>query len=209
MYTDRLKVMLELQALQNFNPSQKSSSQNFLFKEVFNEMLIEQKLLGTTNQSQENKQQVNLLQQTMYTKPITNYVPTNVQTKLSSANNFEQIIEKAAEKYQLPAKLIHSIIKHESNFNPNAVSRAGAAGLMQLMPRTAQSLGVKNAFDPMDNIFGGSKYIRQMLDRYNGDIRLALAAYNAGPGNVDKYNGVPPFKETQNYVSKVMNTYFA
>lgn len=209
MYTDRLKVMLELQALQNFNPSQKSSSQNFLFKEVFNEMLIEQKLLGTTNQSQENEQQVNLLQQTMYTKPITNYVPTNVQTKLSSANNFEQIIEKAAEKYQLPAKLIHSIIKHESNFNPNAVSRAGAAGLMQLMPRTAQSLGVKNAFDPMDNIFGGSKYIRQMLDRYNGDIRLALAAYNAGPGNVDKYNGVPPFKETQNYVSKVMNTYFA
>lgn len=209
MYIDRLKVMIELQALQNFNPSQKSSSQNFLFKEVFNEMLIEQKLLGTTNQSQENEQQVNLLQQTMYTKPITNYVPTNVQTKLSSANNFEQIIEKAAEKYQLPAKLIHSIIKHESNFNPNAVSRAGAAGLMQLMPRTAQSLGVKNAFDPMDNIFGGSKYIRQMLDRYNGDIRLALAAYNAGPGNVDKYNGVPPFKETQNYVSKVMNTYFA
>ncbi|WP_052712212.1 lytic transglycosylase domain-containing protein [Domibacillus indicus] len=123
--------------------------------------------------------------------------------------DFDDIISRAAEKYNVPKKLIQSVIKQESNFNPNAVSYAGASGLMQLMPGTASYLGVKNSADPEQNVFGGTKYLRQMLDMFDGDISLALAAYNAGPGNVKKYGGIPPFNETQNYVKKVTGYYNA
>lgn len=128
---------------------------------------------------------------------------------LSENQSINNIIAKAAEKYNLPEKLIKSVIKHESNFNSMVVSGAGASGLMQLMPATARGLGVKDIFDPEQNVMGGSKYLRQMLDKYDGDIRLALAAYNAGPGNVDKYGDLPPFKETQAYVLKVTDSYFS
>ena len=100
--------------------------------------------------------------------------------------------------------LLKSIAKAESNFNPTAVSHAGAVGIMQLMPTTAQSLGVTNSYDARQNIMGGAKYISSLLSKYNGDTSLALAAYNAGSGNVAKYGGIPPFAETQNYVKKVM-----
>lgn len=126
---------------------------------------------------------------------------------MSIANDFEAIIEKAATTYGVPAKLIQSVIKHESSFNPNAVSHAGASGLMQLMPTTAKFLGVADAFNPEQNIMGGAKYLSQLMKKYDGDISMTLAAYNAGPGNVAKYDGIPPFKETQNYVKKVLNTY--
>lgn len=126
---------------------------------------------------------------------------------LAGANQYSAIIEKAAKQYDLDPKLIASIMKQESNFKSTAKSYAGATGLMQLMPGTAKYVGVKNSLDPEQNIMGGAKYLRMMLDQFGGNITTALAAYNAGPGNVKKYGGVPPFKETQNYVTKVTGYY--
>ncbi len=116
---------------------------------------------------------------------------------------WDEIINKASEKYNVPKNLIAAVITVESAGNPAAQSPVGAAGLMQLMPGTAKDLGVRNRLNPEENILGGTKYLRQLLDQFDGDTKLAVAAYNAGPGNVQKYNGVPPFKETQNYVNRI------
>lgn len=123
---------------------------------------------------------------------------------LGESKSMDEIFQQAAEKYNVPVELLKSIGKAESDFNPNAVSRCGAMGVMQLMPGTAKELGVTDAFDPEQNIMGGAKYIAGLLKKYNGDTKLALAAYNAGSNNVKKYGGIPPFEETQNYVKKVM-----
>ncbi|QQR82018.1 MAG: lytic transglycosylase domain-containing protein [Deltaproteobacteria bacterium] len=114
-------------------------------------------------------------------------------------------VQNASEKYNLPPSLVLGVIKQESGFKPKAESQCGAQGLMQLMPETAKGLGVKDSFSIEQNIEGGCKYLRQMLDRFNGNVTHALAAYNAGPGNVEKYNGVPPFAETKNYVKSVVS----
>lgn len=124
---------------------------------------------------------------------------------LGETKSLDEIFDKAAEKYNVPVNLLKAIGKAESNFDTNAVSRCGAQGIMQLMPATAESLGVTDAFDAEQNIMGGAKYISGLLNKYDGNTTLALAAYNAGSGNVAKYGGVPPFKETQNYVKKVTN----
>lgn len=124
---------------------------------------------------------------------------------LNQANSLDAIFEKAAKQCGVSADLLKAVGKAESSFNPNAVSRCGAQGVMQLMPATAASLGVKNSFDPEQNIMGGAKYLSQLLDKYDGNVSFALAAYNAGSGNVAKYGGIPPFKETQNYVQKVLS----
>jgi len=111
-----------------------------------------------------------------------------------------EAVERIAAQHQLPPQLIHSVIKVESNYNPFAVSPKGARGLMQLIPSTARRFGVSDSFNPLENIQGGAKYLKYLLDLYNGDYPLALAAYNAGEGAVAKYRGVPPYAETQNYL---------
>lgn len=126
---------------------------------------------------------------------------------LSCSAQLDAIFNEAASKYGVDAKFLKSIAKCESDFSTECTSHSGAMGIMQLMPQTAASLGVTNAYDPYQNIMGGARYISEKLDQYNGDKSLALAAYNAGSGNVAKYGGIPPFKETQNYVAKVMAYY--
>ena len=128
-------------------------------------------------------------------------------TSSSSSTSLDAYFEEASEKYNVDVKLLKAIAHAESNFNPNATSSSGAMGVMQLMPSTAKSLGITDAYNAYDNIMGGAKVISQHLANYNGDVSLALAAYNAGSGNVAKYGGVPPFTETQNYIKKVLAYY--
>jgi len=135
---------------------------------------------------------------------------TNTKKTSTSIKNppYNDMINKVAHKHKLNPFFIHAIIKQESQYNPNAKSPAGAIGLMQLMPRTAKDLGVKNRYNPEQNIQGGTKHLIYLLKKYDGDPNLALAAYNAGEGNVDKYKGIPPFPETQDYVKKVTRNFF-
>lgn len=128
--------------------------------------------------------------------------------KLSpSRAGYDKLIREAAAYYSLPEALIKAVIAAESAFEPTAVSSAGAMGLMQLHPQTASAMAVSNSFDPKENIFGGTRYLRFMLNRFQGDVSLAAAAYNAGPSAVEKAGGIPPFKETRAYVSRVLKLY--
>lgn len=135
----------------------------------------------------------------------TSYVPS--ASGSGSSSEFDSIIKEASAKYNVEPALIKAVIHQESAFNPQATSYCGAQGLMQLMPETAADLGVKNAYDPRENIMGGAKYLSQLKQMFNGDLTKTIAAYNAGPGNVQQYGGVPPFQETQNYVDKVLGYY--
>ncbi|HAR80750.1 MAG TPA: hypothetical protein DCR21_07965 [Succinivibrionaceae bacterium] len=135
------------------------------------------------------------------------YGPKNSHEVEKRIIDWQQYIADAAEANLLPEELVRAVIEVESGAVVTAVSQCGAQGLMQLMPQTQDELGVKNPFDPNENISAGTKYLARLLTLYDGDLSLALAAYNAGMGNVNKYGGIPPFEETQNFVKKVTAIY--
>lgn len=120
---------------------------------------------------------------------------------------YDPIIREAADRHGVDFALVKAVIKAESDFNPNAVSRAGAQGLMQIMPANFRSFGIADPFNPMENIRGGTGYLKHLIQRYDHDLQLALAAYNAGPDTVDRYGGLPPFRETRGYVRRVLSYY--
>jgi soluble lytic murein transglycosylase-like protein len=135
-------------------------------------------------------------------------VTANFRGTLTTAADIDSAIEQAAARHNVDPNLVRAVVKVESNFNPNAVSRKGAMGLMQLMPSTARQLKVNNPFDPEQNVDAGVRHLKQLLESYGGDIKLTLAAYNAGAGAVARSSGVPRYAETQNYVRRITNLYY-
>ncbi len=151
---------------------------------------------------------------TGYEKDLLSPVPAEAQVSIfsqaqsaKSASALNEVVDTASATFHLDPDLVNSVIHAESGFNVHAVSPKGALGLMQLMPGTANQLGVNDAFDPEANITGGSRYLRELLERYNFDLVKALAAYNAGPERVEQYQGVPPFSETRAYVARIVHDY--
>ena len=138
---------------------------------------------------------------------LTEATAIQANTQVSSKSQILNVVSQISKKHGVDEKLVQALIKQESGFNPKAKSKAGAMGLMQLMPATAKNMGVKDPYNTVQNVEGGVKYLKSMLNKYNGNIILALAAYNAGPGAVDKYSGVPPYSETQNYVRNILANY--
>ncbi|MFD1677793.1 lytic transglycosylase domain-containing protein [Alicyclobacillus fodiniaquatilis] len=201
------------------SPTSQLQAENQMFAQLFTEILASMTAEETSFPSIENTTSStdtaapftlsgipsfypNLL--TAMTPQVT--VPTSSSTATASDNSasFAAIVNQAANTYGISPNLLNAVIEQESSFQPDAVSGAGALGLMQLMPSTAQTLGVTNPLDPTQNINGGAKYLSQLLSQFNGNVSLALAAYNAGPGAVTQYGGIPPYAETQNYVSSVL-----
>ena len=133
---------------------------------------------------------------------------TNFRGPLATSADIDTAIEQAAARHNVDPNLVRAVVKVESNFNPNAVSRKGAMGLMQLMPATARQLKVKNPFDPEQNVDAGVRHLKQLLESYGGDVKLSLAAYNAGATAVAHSSGVPHYAETQNYVRRITNLYY-
>lgn len=183
------KTNADLSLLGIENTNNTTSSNNNLLENKFESLLSEYKKIGEM--------------------PTT--VPKVIRAYSGDSTNphtWDHIIKKASEKFDIDENLIHAVIQTESAYDPQAVSKVGAQGLMQLMPYTAKDLNVTNSFDPYENIMGGTQYLRQMFERYNGNLIKTLAAYNAGPEAVDKANGIPPYRETQDYVPKVLNHYY-
>src|SRR6266478_4314495 len=144
----------------------------------------------------------------IYLPPETSFTGKNRPGMNLDRDGAEKLVREAAERHRVDPALVRAVIETVSNWNPSAVSRKGAVGLMQLIPTTAQRFGVNNAYSPRENVDAGVKYLKTLLERYRGNLDLALAAYNAGEGAVDRAHGVPAFRETQSYVRKVQDAYY-
>ncbi|WAM30806.1 lytic transglycosylase domain-containing protein [Caldicellulosiruptor naganoensis] len=180
------------------------------FKTIFQNsfaLSINKDLAITTYQQLSNSESAKTLEDKSFANKFyelekSSYTPYNLSTNLSKSEIIN-IATKKAKEYGLPPSLVLSVIEAESGFRQDVISKAGAIGLMQLMPETAKALGV-NPYDPIENLDGGIRYLKEKLEQFGGNIELALAAYNAGPANVIKYGGIPPFDETVEYVQKVL-----
>lgn len=168
------------------------------FQQILNAKEIIQEAQEQSSKNDENYIKLNGYQ------GITNVQRTN---NLTNRTQIDELIKEYSQKYGLDSDFVKAVVKQESGFNEKATSKCGAMGLMQLMPGTAKALNVNDPYNARDNIEGGVKYLKGLMDRFGGDMKLALAAYNAGPNAVKKYNGIPPYNETQNYVKNIMSMY--
>lgn len=168
------------------------------FQQILNAKELIQEAQEQSSENDENYIKLNGYQ------GITNVQRTN---NLTNRTQIDELIKEYSQKYGLDSDFVKAVVKQESGFNEKATSKCGAMGLMQLMPGTAKALNVNDPYNARDNIEGGVKYLKGLMDRFGGDMKLALAAYNAGPNAVKKYNGIPPYNETQNYVKNIMSMY--
>lgn len=202
------------------NPKESSTSlpKGETFSEILNEVMKAQQTspLDFLSDNTSNTTSTLLSKDTLMdlykvtgTMPITQAKPIPKYT-ITSTNpgTWDTFIEQTSQQFDIDPKLVHAVIQAESAYNPNAVSRVGAEGLMQLMPYTSERIGIKDSFDPKQNILGGITVLKEMITRYDGDLIKAIAAYNAGPDAVNKANGIPNYKETQEYVPRVLNYYY-
>ena len=209
---DRIKEIENFGKPRSSNKTETTAT-NTTNKETFSQIMKEISLVGADTNTAEDlfsdpmSDQKDVLD-TFVEKAMKESATQQANLARSSSQKYGDLVQEAAREHDIDPNLVHAVIRAESNYDPKAVSHRGAQGLMQLMPGTAKDLGVNDSFDPRQNIWGGTRYLKSMLDRYEGDLVRALAAYNAGPTAVDRAKGIPNFAETQLYVPKVLRNYY-